>query len=119
MVGQEWDKIIRRELKEADVIILLVSAAFEASNYIQDVEVDCAIERAENKEAVLASIVLEKCQWKHSRLTKYQVLPPKGAPVRDTRPQRNAWHAVAEELRAVLETLRDSKPRAKVIERLF
>ncbi|MEO8045903.1 MAG: COR domain-containing protein [Nitrospirota bacterium] len=119
VVGQEWDKIIRRELKEADVIILLVSAALEASNYIQDVEVDCAVERAESKEAVLASIVLEKCQWKHSRLAKYQVLPPKGASVRDTKPQRNAWHAVAEELRAVLETLRDSKPSAKVIERLF
>ena len=81
--------------------------------------VDCAVERAEKKEAVLASIVLEKCQWKRSRLAKYQVLPPKGAPVRDTKPQRNAWHAVAEELRTVLEILRDSKPRTKGIERIF
>jgi len=119
VVGQEWDKVIRRELKEADVIICLLSAAFEASGYIQDVEVDCAIERAGEKEAVLASIVLEKCQWKRSRLAKYQVLPPKGTPVRDTKPQRNAWHAVAEELRTVLETLRDSKPRIKGIERPF
>ncbi len=119
VVGQEWDKVIRRELKEADVIILLVSAAFEESDYIQDVEVDCAIERAEKKEAVLASIILEKCHWKHSRLAKYQVLPPKGAPVRDTKPQRNAWHAVAEGLRTVLETIRDSKPRIKGIERPF
>ena len=119
VVGQEWDKVIRRELKEADLIICLVSAAFEASGYIQDVEVDCAVERAEKKEAVLASIVLEKCQWKRSRLAKYQVLPPKGAPVRDTKPQRNAWHAVAEELRTVLEILRDSKPRTKGIERIF
>jgi internalin A len=47
VVGQEWDKVIRRELKEADVIICLVSATFEASDYIQGVEVDCAIERAE------------------------------------------------------------------------
>jgi len=119
VVGQEWDKVIRRELKEADVIILLVSAAFEASDYIQDVEVDRAVERAEKKEAVLASIILEKCLWKHSRLAKYQVLPPKGAPVRDTKPQRNAWHAVAEELRTVLETIRDSKPRTKEIKRHF
>ena len=119
VVGQEWDKVIRRELKEADVIICLVSAAFEASGYIQDVEVDCAVERAGKKEAVLASIVLEKCQWKHSRLAKYQVLPPKGAPIRDTRPQRDAWHAVAEELRAVLETLRDSKPRTQGSELAF
>ena len=109
VVGQEWDKVIRRELKEADVIILLVSAAFEASDYIQDVEVDCAVERAENKEAILASIILEKCLWKHSRLAKYQVLPPKGYPVRDTKPQRNAWHAVAEELRKLLEQCRDAR----------
>jgi|CXWL01.1.fsa_nt_gi internalin A len=112
VVGQEWDKIIRRELKEADVIILLVSAAFEASNYIQDVEVDCAVERAEKKETVLASIILEKCQWERTRLAKYQVLPPKGAPVRDTKPQRNAWHAVAEGLRTKIEELRDTRSTA-------
>ena len=116
VVGQEWDKVIRRELKEADVIICLVSAAFEASGYIQDVEVDCAVERAEKKEAVLASIVLEKCQWKRSRLAKYQVLPPKGAPVRDTRPQRDAWHTVAEGLRTKIEEILDAKSTATKFE---
>ena len=116
VVGQEWDKIIRRELREADVIIFLVSAAFEASTYIQGVEVDCAIERAGKQEAVLAPIILEKCEWKRSRLAKYQVLPPKGAPVRDAKPQRNAWHAVAEGLRTILETLRDSRPTTREFE---
>jgi internalin A len=119
VVGQEWDKIIRSGLKEADVIIFLVSAAFEASSYIQDIEVDCAVERAENKEAVLASIILEKCQWERSRLAKYQVLPPKGHPVRDTKPQRNAWHAVAEGLRMALETLRDTRSTATGFEPTF
>ena len=32
VAGEEWDKTIRRELEEADVIVLLWSAQFEASD---------------------------------------------------------------------------------------
>lgn len=102
--------------ERSHVIICLVSAAFEASGYIQDVEVGCAVERAEKNEVILASIILEKCQWKRSKLAKYQVLPPRGAPVRDTKPQRNAWHAVAEGLWEKIEELRDARSTATKFE---
>jgi internalin A len=106
VAGEEWDKSIRRELEEADVIVLLWSAQFEASDYIQGVEVKRAVERAKAKQAVVVSIILEKCGWERTAVAKYQVLPRKGLPVRDTEPQRDAWYNVQEGLRKVLEELR-------------
>ena len=60
------------------------------------------IERARAGEAVVVSIILEDCGWSRHPAAKYQMLPPKGPPVRDTEPQRKAWHSVAEGLRQVL-----------------
>ncbi len=106
VAGEEWDKAIRRELEEADVIVLLWSAQFEASDYIQGVEVQRAVERANADEAVVVSIILEKCGWERNAVAKYQVLPRKGHPVRDRKPIRDAWYEVQEGLRKVLEELR-------------
>jgi len=111
VAGEEWDKTIRRELEEADVVVLLWSAEFEASDYIQGVEVQRAVERAKAGEAVVVSIILEKCGWERTAVAKYEVLPPKGRPVRDRKPIRDAWYEVQEGLRKVLEELRArSKP---------
>ncbi|MCL5742300.1 MAG: TIR domain-containing protein, partial [Acidobacteria bacterium] len=106
VAGEEWDKTIRRELEEADVIVLLWSAQFEASDYIQGVEVKRAVERAKAGEAAVVSVILEKCGWERTTVAKYQVLPPKGRPVRDRKPIRDAWYEVQEGLRVVLEALR-------------
>lgn len=105
VAGEEWDKTIRRELEEADMIVLLWSAQFEASDYIQGVEVQRAVERAKSGEAVVVSIILEKCGWERTAVAKYQVLPGKGRPVRDRKPIRDAWYEVQEGLRTVLEEL--------------
>ncbi len=110
VAGEEWDKTIRRELEEADVIVLLWSAQFEASDYIQGVEVQRAVERAKAGEAVVVSIILEKCSWERTPVAKYQVLPRKGFPVRNRKPIRDAWYEVQEGLRTVLEGLRGKKP---------
>src|SRR5205823_531352 len=91
----------------------LVSAHFEASDYIQGVEVKRALERADAAEAVVVSVILEKCGWERSSLGQYQVLPPKGKPVRDAKPNRNAWHAVAEGLRKTIEDFRDRHGRSR------
>jgi internalin A len=105
VAGEDWDKTIRRELEEADVVIFLWSQHFEASNYIVGVELKRALERANLKQVVLVSIILEQCGWWRHGVNKFQVLPPKGHPVRDTQPQRNAWYQVQEGLRLVLKEL--------------
>jgi internalin A len=115
--GQRWDKEIRRQLAEADMVIFLQSATFVASDYIQDVEVAQALQQKARGRTEIVSIILEKCDWmigKHgSQLKEYQALPPKAMPIRDTSPQRNAWHEVAKGLRKTLEDIRQHRSSEK------
>jgi hypothetical protein len=105
--GEDWDGVIKTELEQADVILLLVSAKFLASDYIRGVEIQKAVELANSKKALLIPIVLENCGWQHEVFGKFNALPRKGKPIRDTSPQRNAWYAVEEELRVLFKSLRN------------
>ena len=108
-IGGDWDGEIRRELKSADVILFLISAEFCATDYINDIEVKLAIERAEKGECIIVPIILENVNLKGHPLAKYTYLPRKGTPIRDMKPQRKGWEEVERELGALLETLRQEK----------
>jgi hypothetical protein len=88
-----------------------------ASDYIQDVEVAKAMQQKVEGRTEMVSIILEKCDWdkgKHgAQLKKFLVLPPKAKPVRDTKPQNNAWYEVAEELRKTLEHIQKQRTQFK------
>ncbi|MEH2047845.1 toll/interleukin-1 receptor domain-containing protein [Nostoc sp.] len=45
--GEEFDKAISKNLEEADIILLLVSSDFLASNYCYDIEMQRAMEKHE------------------------------------------------------------------------
>ena len=75
--GQEWDKSIKKELENAQVILFLVSPDFIASNYCKEVELKRAIERHDAKEAVVIPIIIRYCSWEKSPLGKLQALPIK------------------------------------------
>ena len=106
------DGEIREELDEADIILFLVSSHFLASDYIRGVEVMRAVERADCREVQLAPIILEKVDWEIGPFGKFNALPRKGAPIRDARPQRNAWYEIAIELRHLFERMIKEKQMA-------
>ncbi len=80
-VGSEWDDSIKNNLKEADIILLLVSPRFLASSYIFDVEIKEAMEKHENKEAFVVPIILKPCDWHKASFAKLQALPRNATPV--------------------------------------
>lgn len=104
--GEDWDGEIKKQLEQADVILLLVSAEFLATDYIRDFEISRAMERYHAKETQVIPVILEQCDWEQENFKKLNFLPRKGAPIRDRKPQRNAWYEVGRELRSVFEELR-------------
>ena len=63
--SSEWDAEIRRELEEADIIVLMVSTAFLSRPYIRGVELGRAIQRKVAGDAEIFLLVLEPtCAWK-------------------------------------------------------
>jgi len=57
-LGTEWAKEIDEHLNSADVILLLVSADFIASEYCHEIEMKRAMERHESGEARVIPVIL-------------------------------------------------------------
>jgi hypothetical protein len=79
--GQEWASQISQELEVADVILLLVSPDFIASDYCWGVEVKRALERYEVGETLVIPVILRPCDWKYLPFGKLQGLPTDARPV--------------------------------------
>ena len=102
--GQEWKGVIDAHLNAVDVILLLVSADFMASDYCWDIEMTRALERHANEDAVVIPVILKPCEWSSAPFAKLQALPDGGKPVTEWRSRDKAWLSVAEGLRRVLKS---------------
>src|SRR5690349_4059975 len=83
--GQPWEKEIKKELENSDIILLLISPDFLASDYCYGVEVSRAIEKHHNNEAITIPIILSPSQWNETQFSKLQSLPKDSKPV-------SLWH---------------------------
>lgn len=79
--GQEWDKTIMSELNKANIILLLISVDFNASDFIWDKELAAAMKRHEEGTAHVVPIILRKCEWRNLPYAKLQALPRNATPV--------------------------------------
>jgi hypothetical protein len=103
--GAEWAGAIDRELEAADIILLLVSADFLASDYIYDIELKRAMERHEGGTARVIPVILRPCLWQRGDLAKLQALPRDGEPVTSNKwpSQDAALNNVAEGIARLVE----------------
>lgn len=104
--GQEWDGEIDENLKTADIILLLVSDDFLASDYCWDVEVTQAMERHEAKDACVIPIILREVDWTKAPFGKLQALPKNAEPVTNWTNQDQAFTDIAKGIRKVAESLK-------------
>jgi internalin A len=104
--GQEWKRDINENLERADVIILLVSASFIDSDYCYEKEMTRALERHENREAYVISIIVRDVNWRRAPFAKLQVLPKDGKAITLWEDRDSAWRNVSEELEKVIAGIR-------------
>jgi hypothetical protein len=76
--GGEWRKQIDQHIRTAQIILLLVSADFLASDYINEVEVKIALKRHASGEAIVIPIILRPVNWLRSPFSHLQA-PPRDA----------------------------------------
>jgi internalin A len=97
--GSEFDKDIGAALEASDIIILLVSKYFIASDYCWSVEMKRAIERHVNGTAAVVPVILKPADWKTSPFGKLTALPKDGKPIVEWQNPDAAWANVAEGVR--------------------
>lgn len=112
--GKEWKKQIDEHINIANIILLLVSADFIASDYCYANEMVRALERHEKKEAIVIPIIIRPVDWKRSPFAKLQALPKDGRPVTTWQIRDEAWVNVVEGIRHAIDEIRTSKTCEKI-----
>jgi len=85
VAGSAWQGEIDSELENANIILLLVSPDFMASDYCSTIEVRQALRRHEAGTARVIPIILRPTVWDHAIFFKLMALPTEGRPV-------SRWH---------------------------
>lgn len=79
--GEEWKGQIDSHLDSAQVILLLISSDFLASDYCYDIEMKRALERHETEQARVIPIILRPVDWQDAPFGKLQALPTNAEPI--------------------------------------
>ena len=103
--GVEWNSRIEHYLDEADVILLLISSDFLASDFCYSTEMDRAIKRHEAGNAQVIPIILRSVDWSGAPFAKLQVLPMGAKPINEWTKRDTAWTNVSTNIRKAIERL--------------
>jgi len=107
--GAEWANEIDERLDAADIILLLISSDFLASDYCYDIEVKRAMERHDVGEARVIPVILRPVDWKGAPFGKLQALPRDARPVTEWPNRDQAFLDIAQGIRAAAEELAFSR----------
>ncbi|NER31768.1 MAG: toll/interleukin-1 receptor domain-containing protein, partial [Symploca sp. SIO1C4] len=104
--GDESKQEIEKRLNSADVILLLISADFLASDFCWGIELKRAMERHEAGEARVIPIIVREVDWKGSPFGKLQALPKNAEPVTNWANRDQAFADIARGIRRAVKDLR-------------
>jgi len=103
LAGDEIDPSIDANLEAADIVLLLVSPDFIASDYCYDREMERAMERHRSGKARVIPVILRPCDWHQAPFGKLMATPPDGKPIRSFADLDEAFQAVSADIRRAIE----------------
>ncbi len=101
--GEEWRSAVDARLNDADIILLLISSDFIASDYCYGVEVKQAMKRHEAGKARVIPVLLRPTDWQGTPFSKLQALPKDAKPITVWSNLDEAFLDVAQALRKMIE----------------
>jgi hypothetical protein len=95
-VGSQWFEEINNALSMTKVAVLLLSADFFASNFINKYELPILLDRANAGEIKLVPVVLSPCDFHNTKLSSYQSANPPSKPLKKMShiEQEEVWERV-------------------------
>jgi hypothetical protein len=112
VAGSNLDTVISENLESAEVILLLVSASFLASDYCYDIEMGRALEKSAEGSAVVIPVILRPCDWRSSPFGKLRATPTDGKEVTMFANQDEAFGIVAKDVRTATKRFQVAAPVA-------
>lgn len=116
--GSDFGQVINSELEASQIILLLVSAQFLASDYCFEKEMTRAIEKHEDGSAIVIPVILHPCDWHSAPFGHLKATPTDGKPVSMYANQQEAFAIIAKDLREAIKSVPMSELTPKVEHRL-
>ncbi len=107
VAGQEWDESIMTELRAANVILLLISVDFNASDFIWDKELAVAMERHKAGTARVVPVILRKCDWDELPYAALQALPRNATPITEYPDRDVAFTEIANGIEELVDQMNE------------
>lgn len=104
--GSEFAAQIDQHLDSADLILLLVSPNFIASDYCYDLEMTRAMEKHRNGEARVIPVILRPCDWHELPFGKLQAIPKDGKAIKTWPDIDEAFLDVVRAIKIALQSVR-------------
>lgn len=103
MGGDVVDDTIVRQIDEADIILLLVTSKFLASDKLYEIQLQQALARHDNNEACIIPILMSACMWEHASFANlFTLLPEDEQPISKKKDRQDALKKTAEEINEII-----------------
>lgn len=110
--GEEFDSEIDQHFAEADIVLLLVSPDFIASDYCYEVEMTNSIQRHKQGEAIVIPVILRPCAWHQLPFGKLLAATPDGKEIVKYTNIDDGFVDVVDAVTRALDKLGESEPEA-------
>ncbi|MEQ2355756.1 DnaB-like helicase C-terminal domain-containing protein [Pseudoalteromonas piscicida] len=111
VAGREWESDIDDNIRSADIILLLVSSDFIASDYCYGKELSIAIDNHEANKSIVIPIILRPTDWGSAPFAKLQALPVDAKAVTSWNNPDEAWLDVVKGIKKSINQRLDLKSR--------
>lgn len=108
--GENWEHVLDEHLNTADLIFLLISPDFMASDYCYNNEMQRALDRHARGEAKVIPIIIRRVHWKDAPFSHIQLLPTDAKPVKSWTDQDEAFYNIALGIEQAIQDLLHSRP---------
>ena len=103
--GKDIHKEISSEIETANIILLLVSANFLASDYCYEKEMERALQKDKDGSAKVIPVILHPCDWDSAPFGNLRATPKDGKPVSMFANRDEALAEIAKDIRSSIDEL--------------
>src|SRR5215470_2549009 len=95
--------LIDNNLRDADIILLLVSADFISSNYCFDIEMGLALQMHSSAKATVVPVILRSVDWSEAPFSNLQALPKDALPISNWPQRDDAFTNIAIGIKEIIQ----------------
>jgi len=103
--GKDIHGEISEHLEKSQIVLLLVSPYFLASEYCYDVEMKRALERHETGKVRVIPVIIHPCDWQHAPFGHLRATPKDGRPISKFPNKHDGYFSVVKDIRAAADDI--------------